>query len=141
MLQSLSALEAVRNAKLVEKRLRLKISDPDRGGLAVLDGPVLGDLDHGVAAREPEIHQRHHAVVLGQKDVVAEPSKVEDVGQVGKDLVAKERRARMEATPGQIVWCCRGEIGMQIPGEFPEGRRPTCSRLRTWAGWTGSRGP
>jgi hypothetical protein len=62
---------------------------------------VLGDLDHGVAAREPKIHQRHHAVVLRQEDVVAEPSEVEDVGQVGKDLVAEERRALMEATQGR----------------------------------------
>jgi hypothetical protein len=81
-----SALEAARDAELVEKRLRLEIGDPDRGGLAALDGPVLGDLDHGVAAREAEIHQRHHAVVFRQEDVVAEPSEVEDIGQVRKDF-------------------------------------------------------
>src|SRR5580700_8813892 len=115
-----SALEAVRDAELVEQRLRLEVSDPDRGCLAVPDRPVLGDLDHGVAAGESEIHQRHHALVLGKEDVVAEPSEVEDVGQVGKDLVAKERRTRMETAPGQIVWRGRGEIGMQIPGELPE---------------------
>jgi hypothetical protein len=57
---------------------------------------------------------------LRQKDVVAEPSEVEDVGQVGKDLVAEERRAWMEATPGQIVRRRRGEIGMQIGGELSE---------------------
>src|SRR5260370_23597690 len=115
-----SAFEAVRDAELVEQRLRLEVGDPDRGCLAVPDGPVLGDLDHGVAARESEIHQRHHAVVVRKEDVVTEPSEVQDVGQVGKDLVAEERRARMEATPGQIVWRRRGEIGMQIPGELPE---------------------
>ena len=81
---------------------------------------MLGDLDHGVAAREAEIHQRHHAIVLRQEDVVAEPPEVEDVGQVGKDLVAEERRARMEATPGQIVWRRRGEIGMQMAGKLAE---------------------
>src|ERR1700681_684208 len=59
-----SALEAVRDTELVEQRLRFEVSDPDRGGLAVPDGPVLGDLDHGVAAREPEIHQGHHALIL-----------------------------------------------------------------------------
>src|SRR5580700_4568000 len=115
-----SALEAVRDTELVEQRLRLEVGDPDRGCLAVLDGPVLGDLDHGVAAGEAEIHQRHHALVLRKEDVVAEPSEVEDVGEVGKDLVAKERRTRMETAPGQIVWRGRGEIGMQIPGELPE---------------------
>src|SRR5882672_5811818 len=99
-----SALEAVRHAELVEQRLRFEVGDPDRGGLAVLDRPVLGDLDRGVAAGESEIHQRHHAVVLRQEDVVAEPSEVEDVREMGKDLVAKERRARMETTPGKIVW-------------------------------------
>src|SRR5258708_30907947 len=74
-----SALEAVRDAELVEQRLRLEVSDPDRGRLAVLDGPVLGDLDHGVAARESETHQRHHAVVLRKEDVIAEPSQAQRV--------------------------------------------------------------
>src|SRR5712664_272198 len=115
-----SALEAVRDAELVEQRLRLEVSDPDRGGLAVLDGPVLGDLDHGVAACESEIHQRHHAVVLRKEDVVAEPAEVEDIGEIGQDLVAKERRARVDATPGKIIGRGRGEIGMQIPSELPE---------------------
>src|SRR5262249_31788374 len=35
-------------------------------------------------------------------------------------VAAEERRALMEATPGQIVWRRRGEIGMQVPGELPE---------------------
>jgi hypothetical protein len=52
---------------------------------------VLGDLDHGVVACKPEVHQRHHAVVLCQKDVVTEPSEVEHVGEAGKDLVAEKR--------------------------------------------------
>jgi hypothetical protein len=114
------AFEAVRDDELVEQRLRLEVGDPDRDGLAVLDGPVLGDLDHGVAAGESEIHQRHHALVLGKEDVVAEPSEVQDVGQAGKDLVAKERRAAMETAPGEIIRRGRGEIGVQIPGELPE---------------------
>jgi hypothetical protein len=64
--------------------------------------------------------QRRHAVVLRQEDVVAEPSEVEDVGQVGKDIVAEERRTRMEATPGQIARRRRRQLGMQKLGELPE---------------------
>ena len=87
------------DAELVQQSLGLEIGDPDGCGLAFLDAPVLGDLDYGVAAGEAEIHQRHHALVFSNENVVAEPPEVEDARQTGQHLIAEEGCSRMHAAP------------------------------------------
>ena len=44
--------------------------DPNRGGFAVFDGPMFGDLDHGVGTGDAEIYQRHDLVAIGEEDVI-----------------------------------------------------------------------
>src|SRR6202011_3879757 len=111
------AAEAVGDAELVEQSLRLEIGDPDGCGLAVPDGPVLGDLDHRVATGDAEIHQRHHMLVRGKENVVAEAPEVEYVRQLGQHFIAEER-SRMHAAPGEIVRRRGREIWMQVRSEI-----------------------
>src|SRR5258707_2994854 len=115
-----SAAEAVGDTELVQQSLGLEICDPDGCGLAFLDAPVLGDLDGGVAAGEAEIHQRHHALVLGNENVVAEPPEVEDAWQIGQHLIAEEGCSRMHAAPGEIVRRRGREVWMQVRSETGE---------------------
>jgi hypothetical protein len=81
---------------------------------------VLGDLDHRVAAGEAEIHQRHHMLVRGKENVVAEPPEVEYVWQIGQHFIAEERCSRMHAAPGEIVRRRGREVWMQVRSEISE---------------------
>src|SRR5271170_655254 len=103
--------EAVGDTELVEQRLGLEISDPDRSGLPVSDGPTVDDLDHRSGAHNTLVDDRVDAAVLGDNADVAEPREIEHVGKTGKDLVAEERRAGVRASPGKIVGCGPGEVG------------------------------
>jgi hypothetical protein len=100
------------DAEFVEQGLRLEVSDPDRGGFAVLHGPMLADLDRRVCTRDPEIDARHDLVVFCKQDVVAEPTKVEDIRQVPQYLITKERGTGVYTASGQIVGCGRREVRM-----------------------------
>src|SRR5260370_41972725 len=80
---------------------------------------MLGDLDHRVAAGDAEIHQRHHMLVRGKEDVVAEPPEVEYVWQIGQHFIAEER-SRMHAAPGEIVRRRGREVWMQVRSEIGE---------------------
>jgi hypothetical protein len=104
----------VGNAELLEQRLGLEVSNPDRGDLSVSDGPTVDDLDHRIGASHTLVDDRVDTAVRGDNTDVAEPREIEHVGKTGKDLVAKEHRTGVRASPREIVGCGPGEVGIQI---------------------------
>ena len=105
--------EAVGDAELLEQRLGLEVSDPDRGDLPVSHGPTVDDLDHRIGAPNTLIDDRVDTAVRGDDTDVAEPREIEHLGKTGKDLVAKERRAGVRASPREIVGCGPSEVGVR----------------------------
>jgi hypothetical protein len=57
--------EAVGDAELIEQRLGLKVSDPDRSDFPVSDGPTIDDLDHRICALDTLVDDRVDTAVLG----------------------------------------------------------------------------
>src|ERR1700756_2553539 len=64
--------EAVGDAELLEQRLGLEVSDPDRGDLPVSDGPAVDDLDHRIGAPDTLVDDRVDTAVPGDNTDVAE---------------------------------------------------------------------
>ena len=57
--------EAVGDAELLEQRLGLEVSDPDRGYLPVSHGPTVDDLDHRIGAPNTLVDDRVDTAVRG----------------------------------------------------------------------------
>jgi len=95
--------EAVGDAELLEQRLRLEISDPDRSDLPVSESPTVDDLDHRIGAHDTLVDDRVDTAVLGDDTDVPEPREIEHIGKIGKD-VAEERRAGVACLPREDSW-------------------------------------
>lgn len=74
---------------------------------------------------------------LTDEHVISEAREVERGRQVRQNLIPKEGRAGMHATPRQIVWRSGGEIGVEVGGEVGSGGLPcqpdSRHRRRPWA--------
>ena len=88
-------------AKFVEQSLGFEISQPDRRGLPIPHGPVLGNLDHRIAAGDAEIDERNGLLALGVETVVTEPPEIKNIGERWQHLVPEETCTEMDAPQGR----------------------------------------
>jgi NAD(P)-dependent dehydrogenase (short-subunit alcohol dehydrogenase family) len=94
------APEAVGDSELLKQRLGLEIGDPDRSRFVLPHGPVLGNLDHGVAPGDTDIHERDHVIVICEQGFVTEPPEVENIREIWKHFVSEEGRAGVNLSSG-----------------------------------------
>ena len=78
------------DAELVKKRLRFEIGDPQVYGFAIPDRPEIKDLDDVVRAGHAHIDDRRDPIGFGGDTDVTEAREVEDLGQIGQNVVRKK---------------------------------------------------